>query len=195
MTTQDKVIADHVEIRELDRTTFKDFSLLFQYTTNTYYDVIRSSDSFFSIELVNKPFACTVAKEFEDHLYADHLENPTAFGLFIDDEILGYLEVDRETWHNRLRVTELLILPKHRHKGLGKLLMDKAKAIGRVEDFRELVLETQSCNTEAIIFYLSQGFFVNGIDLSSYTNHDVENREVRMELVFRDFQEGIHVKH
>jgi len=185
----------HLVIKELDRITYKDFCLLFQYSTDTYYDVIRSNDSLFSIELVNKPYAETVEREFEGHLYADHLENPTAFGLFLNEEILGYLEVDRETWHNRLRVTELLILPNHRHKGYGKVLMDKAKAIGRTEDFRELVLETQSCNTEAIDFYLSQGFFVNGIDLSSYTNHDIENREIRLEMVFRDTSEGIHGKY
>jgi ribosomal protein S18 acetylase RimI-like enzyme len=186
MSNQDQVYADHLQLRELDKTAYKDFSLLYHYTTDTYYDVIRSSTSLFSIELVNKPFANTMEKKFEDHLYADHLENPTAFGLFLEDEIVGYLEVDRETWHNRLRVTELLILPNHRHKGYGKFLMDKAKTIGKVGEFRELVLETQSCNTEAIDFYLSQGFFVNGIDLSSYTNYDIENHEVRIEMVFRD---------
>jgi ribosomal protein S18 acetylase RimI-like enzyme len=186
MTTRDRVFDDHVELRELDRIAYKDFCLHFQYTTDTYYDVIHSLDLLFSIDLVTKPFEQTVAKEFEDHLYADHLENPTAFGLFDEDEVLGYLEVDRETWHNRLRVTELLVLPKFRHMGLGKLLMNKAKANGRVEEFRELVLETQSCNTEAINFYLSQGFFVNGIDLSSYTNHDIENHEIRIEIVFRE---------
>lgn len=195
MSYQSSLNTRQIELRILDKATYKDFCLHFQYTTDTYYDVIRSSDSLFSIELVNKPFAQTEAKEFEDHLYADHLINPTAFGLFYEDEGLGYLEVDRETWHNRLRVTELLILPQHRHLGLGKLLMDKAKAIGRVEDFRELVLETQSCNTEAINFYLSQGFFVNGIDLSSYTNHDVEGHEIRIEMVFRDNEKGINVKH
>lgn len=195
MNTRDQVDTDRIEIRELDNSTYKDFCLLFQYTTDTYYDVIRSSNSLFSIELVNKPFASTIDKQFEDHLYADHLENPTAFGLFLGDEIVGYLEVDRETWHNRLRVTELLILPAYRHLGLGKILMDKAKDIGKVENFRELVLETQSCNTEAIDFYLSQGFFVNGIDLSSYTNYDLENHEIRMEMVFRVGSGGTHVKH
>jgi len=195
MSNRVQELNKHLVIKELDRIAFKNFCLLFQYKTDTYYDVIRSNDSLFSIELINKPYAHSVEKEFEDHLYADHLENPTAFGLFLKEEILGYLEVDRESWHNRLRVTELLILQNYRHKGYGKVLMDKAKAIGRVEGFRELVLETQSCNTEAIDFYLSQGFFVNGIDLSSYTNHDIENREIRLEMVFRDTSEGIHGKH
>jgi len=70
--------------------------------------------------------------------------------------------------------------------GYGKLLMEKAKSISKTEGFREIVLETQTCNTMAIDFYFSQGFQVNGIDLSSYTNEDIQAKEVRLELAYQD---------
>lgn len=63
--------------------------------------------------------------------------------------------------------------------------MNKAKSITESEGFLEIVSETQSCNTRAIDFYIRQGFFVNGIDLSHYTNADMEKHEVRIEMIFR----------
>ncbi|NLK44818.1 MAG: GNAT family N-acetyltransferase, partial [Tissierellia bacterium] len=43
----------------------------------------------------------------------------------------------------------------------------------------------QTCNTRAIDFYIKNGFIVNGIDLSCYSNDDVEKKEVRLELVYK----------
>jgi len=174
-----------ISIIELDKTQYKRFELQFTYQTDTYYDVLRDEDSLFSIRLVKKPFREEIHKEFVDHLFADHLEDPSAFSINSSDTLLGYLEVDRESWHNRLRITELLILPEHRNKGYGTLLMHHAKAIATQDGFREIVLETQTCNTKAIDFYLQNGFMVNGLDISAYSNEDVINKEVRIEMVYR----------
>jgi ribosomal protein S18 acetylase RimI-like enzyme len=65
---------------------------------------------------------------------------------------------------------------------LGRLLIGKAKALAKEEGFRELVLETQSCNIVAMDFYESCGFVVTGIDLSCYSNDDVTRNEVRVEM-------------
>ncbi len=174
------------EIRELPEATWKGFVLDFKYSTSEYYDIDRRTDTPFSIRLVRKPFENTQIKHFEGHLYSDYLDDPTAFGLYENGEIVGFLEIEREKWHNRLRITELLILPGYRNMGYGKLLMEKAKSISKTEGFREIVLETQTCNTMAIDFYFSQGFQVNGIDLSSYTNEDIQAKEVRLELTYQD---------
>lgn len=45
-----------------------------------------------------------------------------------------------------------------------------------------MILETQSCNKNAIAFHLSQGLTFFGFDRSCYGNNDVENHEVRIEL-------------
>lgn len=174
-----------MEIKLLDKSKYKNFALEFKYTTTDYYDIEINLNEIFSISLVKKPFGREVHKSFIGRLYEDWLENPSAFSLIKDGQTLGYLEVDRETWNNRLRITEILILDKFRGKGYGTVLINKAKEIAKDENFREIILETQSCNTKAIEFYIKNGFKVNGIDLSCYSNDDVEKKEVRLEMVYR----------
>ena len=60
--------------------------------------------------------------------------------------------------------------------------MDNAKEIAMRQKRRAIMLETQSCNTKAIGFYLHEGFGLIGLDTCCYTNHDVERREVRLNL-------------
>lgn len=47
---------------------------------------------------------------------------------------------------------------------------------------RMTVLETQTCNENAIAFYRRSGFEIIGFDLYSYSNEDPERHEVRIEL-------------
>ena len=44
------------------------------------------------------------------------------------------------------------------------------------------VLETQTCNENAIAFYKRNGFSIIGFDLYSYSNDDPERHEVRIEM-------------
>lgn len=43
------------------------------------------------------------------------------------------------------------------------------------------VLETQSCNENAIAFYRKNGFEIIGFDVYSYQNTDPERHEIRIE--------------
>lgn len=174
-----------MEIRLLDKNKYKDFNLEFKYTTNYYYDIEIDQNEIFSIKLVKKPYKEEVSKSFAGKLYQDWLEEPSAFLLSKEGKPLGYLEVDKESWSNRLRITELLILEEYRYLGYGTILIDKAIDIARKENLREIILETQSCNSKAMDFYMKNGFKVNGMDLSCYSNSDVEKREVRIEMVFK----------
>lgn len=45
-----------------------------------------------------------------------------------------------------------------------------------------VVLETQTCNENAIAFYRKNGFDIIGFDLYAYTNTDPERHEVRIEM-------------
>ena len=69
-------------------------------------------------------------------------------------------------------------------KGVGKRLMDKAKEVAVRQKRRAVILETQSCNTNAIGFYLHQGFELIGFDTCCYSNEDIARREVRVNLGF-----------
>lgn len=173
------------QIKQLDRQAFAQHKLTFRYTTSSYYEVIRDPDQLFSIQLVKRDLGEKIEKEFEDVLFAEYLENPSAYAICVGDERVGYLEVDRTTWNNRLRITEILILPNYRGQGFGSKLIAKAKEIMQAEGFRELILETQSCNTRAIDFYLKHGFRVIGLDLTCYSNEDIEKKEVRLEMTWK----------
>lgn len=69
-----------------------------------------------------------------------------------------------------------------RSKGVGMLprnaISDAAKASGA----RMSVLETQSCNKNAIAFYRKNGFEIIGFDVYSYQNTDPERHEIRIEM-------------
>jgi hypothetical protein len=47
---------------------------------------------------------------------------------------------------------------------------------------RALILETQSCNTGAVRFYLSQGLTLMGFNACEYSNEDLERHEARLEM-------------
>lgn len=85
-----------------------------------------------------------------------------------------------EEWSNRLMVTELWVSDELRRQGIGKRLMDKAKEIALCQNRRAVILETQSCNTDAIRFFLHEGFELIGFDTCCYTNNDIGRREVRL---------------
>lgn len=57
-------------------------------------------------------------------------------------------------------------------------ISDAAKASGA----RMSVLETQSCNKNAIAFYRKNGFEIIGFDVYSYQNADLERHEIRIEM-------------
>ena len=121
--------------------------------------------------------------DFPDSLYQEHWENAEAFGIVSENgDLLACIEVCPEEWSNRLMVTELWVSGGLRHQGIGKRLMDKAKEIAVRQNRRAIILETQSCNTNAIGFYLHEGFELIGFDTCCYTNNDIGRREVRINL-------------
>ncbi|MCI9455791.1 MAG: GNAT family N-acetyltransferase [Oscillospiraceae bacterium] len=121
--------------------------------------------------------------DFPDSLYQEHWENAEAFGIVSENgDLLACIEVCPEEWSNRLMVTELWVSDGLRRQGIGKRLMDKAKEIAANQNRRAVILETQSCNTNAIGFYLHEGFELIGFDTCCYTNNDIGRREVRINL-------------
>ena len=170
--------------------------------------LVTRSDSFYDIEIapldregctvkiVRKPSEQQIIHtpeeyDFPDSLYQDHWEKAEGYGVVSDaGELLACIEVCPEEWSNRLMVTELWVCDELQGKGLGKRLMDKAKEIAVKQDRRAIILETQSCNTNAIGFYLHQGFELIGFDTCCYTNNDIGRREVRINLGFFFHREG-----
>ncbi len=166
--------------------------------SNSYYDLKLSplNDEGCTISIVRKPVEQEIVHtpeeyDFPDSLYQDHWEGAEAYGVVSDcGEMLACIEVCPEEWSNRLLVTELWVSDELQGKGIGNRLMDKAKEIARDQGRRAIILETQSCNTNAIGFYLHQGFELIGFDTCCYTNNDIDRKEVRFNLGYFFHREG-----
>nr|WP_297708849.1 GNAT family N-acetyltransferase [uncultured Butyrivibrio sp.] len=179
-----------MNIVDLPKEKWKGVAIPLVTRSDSYYDFdIKPLDGEgCKIELVKKKAEKEILHtpeeyDFPDSLYQDHWENAEAFGIVGDnDELLACIEVCPEEWSNRLLVTELWVSDALRGKGYGKKLMDKAKEVAKAQNRRAIILETQSCNTNAIGFYLHEGFELVGFDTCCYTNDDIGRREVRINL-------------
>lgn len=178
------------EIITLPRETWKGTVIPLTTRSNSFYDLIMDplDHSGCRISFVRKEAEREIVHtpeeyDFPDSLYQEHWEKAEAYGIVSDDgDLLACIEVCPEEWSNRLIVTELWVSEELRNKGIGKKLMDKAKEIATEQKRRAIILETQSCNTNAIGFYLHEGFELIGFDTCCYTNNDMQRREVRINL-------------
>ena len=68
-----------------------------------------------------------------------------------------------------------------RGSSVGTVLLDAIQEAAAASGARMIVLETQSCNENAIAFYRKNGFEIIGFDLYAYSNDDPERHEVRLE--------------
>lgn len=174
-----------MEIVELKRSQYKDYELVFEYETSEQYAVsMTRTKSGFTLELKKEKLPGPTKKSFSENLFQHYLARPSVFAAMMDGKPAAFMEIDREYWIRRLRITDLLVKPGHRRQGLGAALIEKAKEIAEAENFRAIFLDTHSCNVNAIDFYLSQGFTLGGLDTTYYSNHDMERGEVWVGMVY-----------
>jgi len=67
-----------------------------------------------------------------------------------------------------------------RHKGYGTKMIENIHTIARNSKVRAITLETQIANGIAIDFYEKNGFSIEGIDISLYSNEDAEKEEIAL---------------
>lgn len=176
------------EIIHLPKETWKGTIIPIRYKTKKYYDVIvNKNDNGFAIEIEKKNFTEPVTHtpeeyDFPDKLYEDHWENAYAWGILDNDKLVATIETNPELWSNRLRITELWVAEKYQKQGIGHALIEMAKEQSRRERRRAIILETQSCNVNAIDFYQHEGFTFIGMDTCCYKNSDLQRKEVRLEF-------------
>ena len=163
-------MALHDEIIPLPKEKWKSVVVPIRYTTEAYYDLeLTESETGFTVQMVKKRFDSPVTHapeeyNYPDRLYQDYWEKAEAYGIVGEDgTLLACIEICPEEWTNRLMVTELWVSDTLRGKGIGKRLMDLAKETALRQERRAIILETQSCNINAIGFYLHQGFELKGV--------------------------------
>ena len=169
-----------MEIRQLDPAVYAGQKFTARYRTTGYYDICAAEDGF---RFRYVPLGAPMEKSFDDEFFGEWLEEPTAFGVFEGERLLGFVEGAPEGWNNRYRISNICIFEENaRGKGLGTLLMQAIQRAAEAAGARMIVLETQTCNENAIAFYKRNGFSIIGFDLYSYSNDDPERHEIRIEM-------------
>ena len=188
----------HYDIVPLPKDIWKGIAIPLTTRSDSYYDFVISplNSEGCTVSIVRKTAEKDIVHtpeeyDYPDSLYQDHWEGAEAYGVLSEaGKMIACIEVCPEEWSNRLMVTELWVSEELRGKGIGKRLMDKAKEVALLQKRRAIILETQSCNTKAIGFYLHQGFELIGFDTCCYTNDDIGRREVRINLGYYFHREG-----
>ncbi len=94
------------------------------------------------------------------------------------DQMVGIAITEQRRWNRSLWVWEFHVAEAYRGRGIGTRLMQAVIETARQAGLRVVALETQSSNVPAIRFYRKCGFVIDGLDLSFYTNDDVQKDEV-----------------
>lgn len=139
-----------VEIKKLAKEEYAGKEFTVQYQTKGYLDIQSTSEGF---DIFYKLFPEPKEMSFSDTFFNEWLENPVAFGAFNGKQLLGYVEGTLEKWNNRYRISNLCVFDRsNRNKGIGSLLMEVILAEASKSGARMTVLETQTCNENAIVF-------------------------------------------
>jgi len=90
------------------------------------------------------------------------------------EEAVGVAIAEAQGWNNVLWVWDFHVAEAHRGQGIGRRLMSALAEKATAAGLRAMVCETQNTNTPAIDFYRAVGFALEGIDISYYTNEDMQ---------------------
>lgn len=157
--------------------------IIYEYTSDKYYDVLYKEDeNGWTIDLSIKYFDPPFHKYLEGNLFEDYIEGIECYIAELNGEEVGVVSFSHEKWNNVLRINDIHTYQSAQNKGIGSefmaLLKERAAKIG----VRAIVLETQTSNYPVIQFYKKHGFNLIGCNLFSYSNNDVEKKEVRIEM-------------
>mgnify|MGYP003292419884 FL=1 len=167
-------------IEKLNKEEYAGKKFTLRYFTKGYYDIEKTENGF---SFTYKKFAEMTEMSFSDVFFNEWLENPVAYGAFENGELLGYVEGTLEAWNQRYRISNICVFDERkRHCGIGTMLMNVILDEAEKSGARMVVLETQTCNENAIAFYKKNGFDIIGFDLYAYSNTDPQRHEVRIEM-------------
>jgi ribosomal protein S18 acetylase RimI-like enzyme len=124
---------------------------------------VRGSD-FFSLEAIPR--------------YEAMLPGGFCFGALDGEALVGFLIARVEDWNQTLWVWELHVAADHRRQGIGRCLMQTTIEKAAQAGLRVVALETQNTNGDAVQFYRSQGFRLESMDISFYSNTDFPGGEM-----------------
>jgi len=161
------------------------------YVSDRYLRVIKTGEKLevgflLQVEELEEPFrsqGLSIIREKDKELVKSRMDGQAPQLVAEEDgRLIGFLDVEIESWRSVARVWNLLVDKQYRRQGIGTELMKKAKEFAREKDCRAMTVETQTTNWPALNFYLKMGFQICAVDDHFYTNHDLERKEVALFL-------------
>lgn len=160
-------------------------SVITGYVTTEKY-VVAKTESELETAVTLKLVPLSSPKTFlYDHLDDTELERlgsvvaeGLSLGAFAGEQLVGVALASAEVWNRSLRVWEFHVAAAWRGQGVGRRLMDKVAEKAVAQNLRVIVCETQSNNVPAIRAYRRLGFVLDAIDLSFYSNEDLQKESV-----------------
>ena len=137
----------------------------------------------FDIRLIplDQPHKSTFDEDFNPEdvaRFLGFLPQGYSFGAYVNGRLAAFAISEAIAWNRSLCIWEFHVAQGFRRQGIGRALMTYVINKAIEGKFRVAWLETQNTNVKAIRFYRALGFHLDALDLSFYTNHDVENGEV-----------------
>ncbi len=157
----------------------------YQYSSEKYYEVgVERKDDGWNICMTEKKFEVPFVKKTIEEIFEPYKEGSEFYVAELSGEEVAVMVIQKLEWNNTLLIHDLYVEERFKGEGIGKRFIVLAKKRARELGVRSIVLETQTSNFSAIQFYLSNGFEVVGLHTISYSNEDVQNKEVRMEMAY-----------
>jgi ribosomal protein S18 acetylase RimI-like enzyme len=159
-------------------------SIITGYISQEKYLVFYSSTpvkTTFSLELVRlaEPYVKHFDSSPEDIQHCQEaLWAGWSIGVFEGEDPAGIAIAEPQWWNHTLWIWEFHVVKEQRGKGIGRQLMDRLAARAVQAGLRTMLVETQTTNVPAIIFYRRTGFAIEGVDISYYSNEDYPEGEM-----------------
>lgn len=106
------------------------------------------------------------------------VDEGNSYLLFDGGAPVGIFLLERYEWNNCLNIELIEVVRGLRGRGYGRLMLEKIYEIALGMGVRAIRLEAQATNGAAIGFYMKNGYALEGLDLSFYSNEDAETQEI-----------------
>ncbi len=151
----------------------------YSFESQFYYDVeSRQTAGGFTWALIRRPASPAIRKEYPWRPFEPHVDSPRGYVALIDDEPVGYVESAYEDHWRLVRIWHFYVRQGYRRQGVGRALMQEVEQAARHFRARGIILETQTCNDPAILFYQGMGLEFWGLNTAAYSNSDIDLHEV-----------------
>ena len=169
--------------------TKKDFpngkTVSYQYHSNSYYDVrMEQTASGWNCTIQLQPLAQPFEKQLVEEIFQEYKKGSESYVAKWNKQEAAVIVFQKMDWNNTLLIHDLYVEESFKNRGIGQYLMNYVKQRAHEINVRAIVLETQTSNVPAIQFYLKNGFALGGLNTISYTNEDIKNKEVRIEMAY-----------